>query len=419
MRVVHVGYSDGIGGAARATWRLHNAMVKLGLDSWMVVTNKVSGDIRVVGLNQRFFHRALRHLLRAPIQCLQAFHQRFHPVYSSLNVLPTGLISAAEELKPDVIHLHWVGANAASIEEIGAIRCPTVWTLRDMWAFCGANHYDQDLDSSVWRCGVQSLSQIWSPSRGDCIEKLTWLRKRRAWRRLPVHLVAISRWLADCANRSALFAGKQISMIPNTLDLDLFRPYDPIAVRQICGLPDARPIILFGADGGLRDPRKGGDLLSEALRQLPEKVLKKQPLFCVFGQSAPEQAPTLPIEVRFLGRINDDLRLAMLYAAADVMVIPSRLEALGQTGTEAQACGCPVVTFDSTGTADLVEHQVTGYLSTAGSSSSLAEGIGWALADPGRREMLRHRARERAERLWAPQCIVQQYTEVYAGLIAS
>jgi glycogen synthase len=57
-----------------------------------------------------------------------------------------------------------------------------------------------------------------------------------------------------------------------------------------------------------------------------------------------------------------NVALGLLYGAADVMVVPSLQESFGQTGSEAQACGRPVVAFDCTGLRGVVQHLATGYL---------------------------------------------------------
>ena len=50
-----------------------------------------------------------------------------------------------------------------------------------------------------------------------------------------------------------------------------------------------------------------------------------------------------------MGKINNDLKLAELINCADLIVIPSRMDNLPQTGLEAQACGVPVVAFNTNG----------------------------------------------------------------------
>ena len=120
-----------------------------------------------------------------------------------------------------------------------------------------------------------------------------------------------------------------------------------------------------------------------------------------------------------MGHLNDDATLALLYSAADVMMVPSRQEAFGQTGSEAQACGCPVVAFNCTGLQDIVEHRVTGYLATPYDSVDLANGIKWVIENKDRHESLSSAARERALRLWAPEVVIPSYKAIYEDVLAS
>lgn len=100
--------------------------------------------------------------------------------------------------------------------------------------------------------------------------------------------------------------------------------------------------------GGSADPRKGVDLLLEALQLLRSQVAGmhlEQLELLVFGQSRPAQPPDLGFPIHYSGHLQDDLSLRLLYAAADVFVIPSRQDNLPNTGLEAHACGTPVVAF--------------------------------------------------------------------------
>ena len=97
--------------------------------------------------------------------------------------------------------------------------------------------------------------------------------------------------------------------------------------------------------------------------------------------------------------------------------MPSRQENLPQTATEAQACGCPVVAFNTTGLNDVVEHEQSGYLAEPFSSNDLAKGIMWVLEDKDRNARLSIQARQRAVSLWSHEVVVPQYLEVYRRAI--
>ena len=138
------------------------------------------------------------------------------------------------------------------------------------------------------------------------------------------------------------------TVIPYPIDLNVWAPCDQAQARALLGLPADRPLVLFGAIGGSADPRKGADLLLEALQRLHSQVAGtplEQLELVVFGQSRPAQPPNLGFPIHYSGHLHDHLSLRLLYVAADVMVVPSRQEAFGQTASEAQACGTPVVAF--------------------------------------------------------------------------
>ena len=75
----------------------------------------------------------------------------------------------------------------------------------------------------------------------------------------------------------------------------------------------------------------------------------------------------------------DDITLRMAYSAADLLVVPSRIDNAPLTASEAQACGTPVVAFNSTGLKTMVIHKKTGYLAKKFDIKDLAEGILWVI----------------------------------------
>ena len=85
-------------------------------------------------------------------------------------------------------------------------------------------------------------------------------------------------------------------MIPNPIHLDVWAPCDQAPARALLGLPADRPLVLFGAIGGIADPRKGADLLLETLQRLRSQVVGaplEQLELVVFGQSRPAKPPDL------------------------------------------------------------------------------------------------------------------------------
>lgn len=413
MRVVHVSSSDNTGGAPRAAYRLHRALLGTGVVSEMLVHHKTSGDDTVSVCGPERYGR-LRDLRRA-------FH-RYR--WSNFASPETDYFSRADDhwgfgerlaaRHDDLIHLHWLGYTTLTIEEIGRIAQPVVWTLHDMWAFCGAEHCVPDHENARFRAGYHAGNR--TPGEvGPDLNRWVWERKRKAWQR-PMTIVCPSRWMADCARASRLFRDWPVHQIPNPLDTGFWRPLSRENSREVLGLPAGERIVLFGAMGGEADANKGGDLLREALKFLHAQGVVNLHL-AIFGESRPANPLPLPYPVTYLGRLNDDATVVAAYNAADVMVVPSRQDNLPQTAVEAQSCGIPVVAFRVGGLPDIVAHKVSGFLANPWQVESLAEGIAWVVADDQRREVLASAARSSAVEKYAHAKVAASYRQLYEQLL--
>jgi glycosyltransferase involved in cell wall biosynthesis len=401
VRVLQLASVEGGGGAGRAAQRLHRALRAKGVDSAMKVDVKTSDDPTVL----------------APAAFLSGLGLKGRIAADQVPVILAGIrggeirspalvggrsARSVDAFGADAVNVHWTGFGFMSLSQLDRVRTPMVWTLHDMWSFLGAEHYAPDDLDAWWTTGS-------APTR---LERWTWQRKRRHWSR-PQQLVAPSRWLAGCVSRSALLGSWPVRVIPNPLDVDVFRPLDRTTARSLLGLPSDVPLIMFGTASGLADDRKGWDLLSQALPLVAERLPEAQ--LVVLGHRQPPGGwnPGFP-PAHWLGLVNDDLTLSLAYSAADVVVVPSRLDNLPQMGTEAQSCGCPVVAFDVGGLDDVVDHLSTGYLAQALDVEDLAAGIVWSLADQNRTQQLRHASRDRAVALWSPDAVIPQYLQAYA-----
>lgn len=231
-----------------------------------------------------------------------------------------------------------------------------------------------------------------------------------------MHLVTPSHWLADCVTSSALMQDWPVEVIANPIDVKRWKPVDKSLARQLLDLPVHAPLLLFGAIGGGQDPRKGFDLLQEALKHLQRKIEGLQ--LVIFGQLAPHNSPDLGFPVHYTGHLHDDLSLRVLYSAVDVFLLPSRQDNLPNTGVEALACGTPVVAFNTCGLPDIVQHQQTGYLARAFEPEDMAEGIQWILANEERYQQLSTNARQFAAENFSSKIIAQKYRRLYEQVLA-
>lgn len=405
MKILHLNHSDLFGGAARAAYRIHTALYRAGLDSWLGVDHKVSDDWKVFGPQNRF-EKGLIRFRQSIGSAFKRLLKTENQILHSPAVISSNWPKRLNEFKPDIVHLHWVCGEMLSISDIGHLQNPVVWTLHDMWPFCGAEHYT---DEFRWRDGYSCVNRPVTESGFD-LNRWVWERKFKYWKR-PFHIVTPSRWLAQCVKESALMRGWPVTVIPNALDTDVWAPVDQRIARALLGLPQDDPLILFGAMGGGRQSIKGFDLLLLALKKLAED--RKELRLVIFGESAPREPWPLPFVTHYMGHLHDDVCLKLLYSAVNLMVIPSRLDNLPNTGVEALSCGTPVVAFDTCGLSDIVQHQNTGYLARALDTEDLATGIEWVLADHIRLLALSGMARTYAIENFSYANVASKYQSVY------
>tara|TARA_B110000008_G_scaffold268907_1_gene297542 strand:+ start:9491 stop:10717 length:1227 start_codon:yes stop_codon:yes gene_type:complete len=408
MKIIHLNGADITGGAARAAYRIHHSLLNSGLHSRMWVNNAKSGDWTVIGPKGKLNKAFAKIRSHAVFPILKTMQTQNHIIHSPA-ILRSSRSRLINQSDVDIAHLHWIGSEMLSIADIGRIKKPTVWTLHDMWGFCGAEHVSWD---QRWREGYTRKNRP-SSEKGFDINRWTWNRKINHWKR-PFNIVAPSQWLAECARDSYIMRDWPVTVIPNCLDTEIWQPVDKNFARKLIGLPIDVPLIGFGSYGANSEYHKGFDLLKQALNHL--NGLSENLELVVFGQPSPKKQPKLSFPVNFMGHLYDDLSLRLLYSAVDILVVPSRREAFGQTASEAQACGTPVAAFKIGGLSDIVKHKHTGYLAEPFDTEDLAEGIKWILSH-STSEGLGKAARERALQKFSYEVVSSQYQELYKRLL--
>jgi glycosyltransferase involved in cell wall biosynthesis len=232
-----------------------------------------------------------------------------------------------------------------------------------------------------------------------------------------MHIVAASRWLADCIAQSVVMRDWPVTPIPLAIDTEVWRPVDKAVARRILGLSTDGPLLLFGAIGGTRDPRKGFGLLKRALDLLRGELLCLE--LVILGQSPPKDAPDFGFPVHYAGHLNDDISMCLYYSAADAVVVPSRQESFSNVCAEAQACGTPGVAFDASALSSIIDHEKTGYLAKAFDTEDLAAGIRWVLTDVDRRARLSRQSRIAAVAKFSYPVVAEQYIRLYETVCQS
>jgi len=394
------------GGAARAAYRLHQGLQKIGIESEILVQSKAGDDPQVRGSISKLEKTIA--FLRPGIDSFPhtQYRHRKGDRYSTA-WLPEKRVQQINLISPDIVNLHWVGSGFLQLESLRKIKQPIVWTLHDMWAFTGGCHYTDGCDHYLNQCGA--CPQLGSQLNLD-LSHWNWTRRERLFKHLNLTIVAPSQWLVNCAKESPLLQGCRIEPIAYGLDLTIYQPYDKAEARSLLKLPQDKPLILFGASDATSDRRKGFHLLVESLQYLKLIEWKIKPEIVIFGAS--HGTLNCDFFVHYLGILQDDLTLALAYSSADVFVAPSVQDNLPNTVLEAIACGTPTVAFRIGGMVDLIGD--SGYLAQPWDTEELAQGIRWVLTMDG---AMKGQARQRAEQRFSLTQQASAYRDLFESLL--
>ncbi len=416
MKVLLFNTDDIQGGAARAAYRLHQGFQRINVSSQMAVQNKRVEEKTVLGasVGSGLANMIAGSRLTLGQLPLKFYRDRNPYAFYSLQWLPDNIASLTTQLNPDIVNLHWICNSYIQIETLAKLNKPLVWTLHDMWPFTGGCHYSDNCTSYTESCGA--CPQLGSDRDWD-LSRWVWQRKSRAWKNLNLTIVTPSSWLGTCARSSSLFEKLRVEVIPNGLDRDKFKPLDKQLARKLFNFPEDKQIVLFGSIQATKNKRKGFHFLQSALQQLSKAGWQDKLQVAIFGALQPENSPDFGFKAHYLGNFNDDISLALVYSAADVMVVPSTQEVFGQTASESIACGTPVVAFKDTGVADIVEHQQNGYLAQPAQVEDLARGIVWVLEDRDRHQKLSRRAREKVEQEFTLETQARRYSSLFEEIL--
>ena len=418
MRVLIINTSERMGGAAIAAGRLMDALRNNGIQAKMLVRDKQTDRVTVIGLKKSLWK--IWQFIWERIVIWKANHFKKHNLFE-VDIANTGtnVISLPELSQADVIHLHWINQGMLSLKDIRRIiesGKPIVWTMHDMWPFTGICHYAGDCDKYTTHC--ENCPVLYKGNKKD-LSYHTFQQKKRMLEGSQIHFVSCSQWLGNLAKRSKLIGNHSITSIPNAINTNLFKPRDKQAARHKLGLPMDKQLLLFGSMK-TSDKRKGIDYLVNAC----ELLAKSHPDFCkqlgvvILGKESNLYESLFPFPIYSMNYVNSEKELADIYNAVDLYVTPSLQDNLPNTIMEAMACGIPCVGFNVGGIPEMIDHLHNGYVADYKSAEDFANGIHWALSE-GEYESLSQEAHRKVLTSYSESAVAKRYIEVYNKIMGN
>lgn len=268
------------------------------------------------------------------------------------------LLERLEAIDPDVVHLHNIHGYYINIEMLfewlANHRCQVKWTLHDCWAFTGHCSHFTYVGCERWLTGCRDCPQKKEYPKSflaDASER-NFRDKKHLFNLVPserMEVVTPSQWLADLVSRSFL-SKYPVTVKRNTIDHSVFKPTSG-DFRKRYGLED-KFIIL-----GVASPwsaRKGlGDFIVLAEDLDPERYV-----IVLVGLSN-RQIKTLSAGIIGIGRTDSPEELAGIYTTADILFNPTREDNYPTVNLEAEACGTPVMTYDTGGCRETIRRKAS------------------------------------------------------------
>jgi len=232
-----------------------------------------------------------------------------------------------------------------------------------------------------------------------------------------------SRWTHQlvCVSDDELAAGRaagvttSAEVVCNGVDTHRLRPADRAVARNRLGLSPTAPTAVCV---GRLAPLKGQDQLLAAWPAVLARVPNARLVLVGDGPMRGRWQTSHPVarhpSVRWWGHGE---AVADFYAAADVVVLPSRAEGMALVPLEAMACARSVVAFDVDGVRQSIGN--AGAIVPAGDVPALAAAVADRLADPVRTAREGRSGRFRAENLFDRTRMADQIATLVDKLVST
>lgn len=439
LAILQVNTLDVGGGAEQIAGNLLKAYQASGHDAWAVVGEKRSANPAVLEIPTIADKGLWASLCLTLRQWLEPMHARIRGIARlRKNLLDLSIGSdviarwigmeefhypgskTVLELTPksvDVLHLHNLHGHYFDLRALTDLsqKVPVVITMHDAWLLSGNCAHSFSCDK--WQTGCGSCPDISIyPGLTRDTTALNWRRKKGIYAHSQIYLATPSQWLMNKAAASILApAIVQSKVIPNGIDLTIFKPADREKARHLLGIEADTKVILFAANGIKRNPFKDYATIYDAVEQLSKAMTSKVAVIALGEQGESESIGD--IHISYVPPISDRLKVASYYQAADVYVHASHADTFPNSILEAMACGLPVVATAVGGIPEQVDEGITGLLVPQGDGVAMANAIEQVLNDVRLRKRMSDASVAKAQKEYSIQRQTERYLQWYQEII--
>ncbi|NIJ45426.1 glycosyltransferase involved in cell wall biosynthesis [Wenyingzhuangia heitensis] len=366
MKVVQI-CTNYKGGAGKAAFRLHNALLKNGVDSVFISLGKVplidiKGNKSILINTSTSLFRRVVHRIKKKLKLEHRFILELRSINPNLECLLTSLpfskikLHIIKEIKnADIVNIHGVTHILDYKFFFNKIKAPIVWTLHDINPIAGLFHLRTDEENN--KIVANSLN-----------EKVIDYKKSIYNNIKNGAIITPSNWLYKESIKRNMFKWFFYYEIANSIPSSYFKTKDRNVLRERHNIASNIITLLF-VSSDLKDKNKGFDLLLEAL----ECIKKDNIQLLIVGDG--DVSVFNKYQILNFGYISKDEEMINIFNMADIFILPSRDENLPNVLLESLACGTPVVSFNIGGMPQYIKIGINGEIASEMTGESLGEAI--------------------------------------------
>ena len=403
MKILHINSVFSQGGAALLMRLLaKNVEQNKDIEQFFIVKENSSKNTENIFQTSRetsiFGYKKLSRILSE-----QGFLYRFLPLEAHF------ILKKSREISPDIVHLHNIHGGYFQTNLLPKLSkiAPVVWTFHDMFPITG--HCAYSFECEKWKTGRGNCERLdIYPAIKKDRTKFLWKYKNKIFNSANFTIVTPSLWLKKCVEESFL-KNKDVRLIYNGIDLETFKKIDKSKTRKELKLPENKKIVLFSANGGVKNPFKGGDFVFQAFEKLKNR---NDILFLNIGGDSGQKSENW----QDYGYVSNPEIMAKLYSAADIYLFPTLAETFGMTVVEAMSCGLPIVTFKTGGVPEIVENEKSGFVVEYKNGEMLTNALSKLLDDDDLRRKMAGNAVLASKKFSSEQMAID-YMKLYEELL--
>lgn len=399
--VTHVSFSS-TGGAGVIAKSLSEIQRKYGYETNLLTL--VSGDMR---------SNASDHSILAARAAVDSYLVRKTTKSNLFTLFRDTTDAATLEFINDslgIIHLHWTPGmlSQASIECLLHNNRRIFWTLHDTYAFTGGCHHaDSCCKYAIENCNdcpqVNRFFQKTIHARYKArVETLTNLDNR-------ITYVAPSRWMYEHAIASPITSNSNVTIIPNPIDTDFFRPSD--TESEFDGDNQFQNHYVIGCSAvNLTDLMKGISEIESAVLELAKKFPEQKFMLLAVGGGLTSYTSG-NFKLVCTGLLHDKSDILRAYRSMNVFSSMSLAETFPTTLIEAMSTGLPLVARKVGGMEDIVRENDSGLL--VSNVSELLSAFIRLYEDSDLARRFHKNGRKSAEERYGMDLVAKKYVDLY------